>query len=279
MLAEVKWDLETAIDSADQLRDDEKPIPAVPVAKKGKSADARPIVMQPYEARKAIVIVPTHEDRQSLVDALNAIECPLRPIVLEHREVRSLVFSGGGPQEYLIYIGHPMVPKLYFPAADFHRQLFESKKLELANILRSLGAIEYSFKIVRGFGRQANGHIDGIVPIKGGKLDSSFQAEYKGNTRITDDWGETLAPSGPPMLPKNLIWYSHEPNWQVAAEGRLHYNSMQQNWSLVYESDFGITANAVSTLNLLKLKLFQLKIGGEFRQFEKTEWQVAVKYS
>jgi len=48
----------------------------------------------------------------------------------------------GHPRTNVLYVAHPAIPKMYIPAFDFHKTIFESRTCELISILMHLGATE-----------------------------------------------------------------------------------------------------------------------------------------
>ena len=63
------------------------------------------------------------------------------------------------------------------------------------------------------------------------------------------------------------MWLGHEPSWKAIADRRLKFGTSKFKVSLVYGSDFGVTAELSAGL-----KGVGVKLGGAFAKFETTEW-------
>ena len=48
-------------------------------------------------------------------------------LMIGRAESSVLRFDQGHPLANVLYVGHPAKPDLYFPAAEFHRRVFEHK--------------------------------------------------------------------------------------------------------------------------------------------------------
>ena len=77
------------------------------------------------------------------------------------------------PFGQVVYVGHPGVPKLYYPTGEFHRRVFEHKFCEAVDLLGALGASKITVERQEGFGREEAAELD--VPLTpkerlGGKL-------------------------------------------------------------------------------------------------------------
>ena len=57
-------------------------------------------------------------------------------------ESTALLFPPGHPRDSLLYVGHPTIREIYYPAAQFHRMTFEHKFSEAIELLMALGATE-----------------------------------------------------------------------------------------------------------------------------------------
>src|SRR5262249_36015264 len=66
------------------------------------------------------------------------------PKFITYDETKALKFPPGQPRELVVYIGHPAMENVYYPAAQFHRMTFEHKFSEAIKLLMALGATEIS---------------------------------------------------------------------------------------------------------------------------------------
>ena len=185
-------------------------------------------------------------------------------------ESAALQFRPGHPRDRVLYVGHPLVPDIYYSAAQFHRRMFEHKLNEAIKLLMGLGAIEINVEHHSGWGWEFSANLN--LPI--GK---QFSATTGGGTekqrhllfQISLDLEGTTDPS----VPDGLVWYSSEPTWQQVVEGREKYGLKSFALSLRYEDDFGINANIPFIIKKLKFDL-----GGKFENHKSTIWNIQVKF-
>jgi hypothetical protein len=118
-------------------------------------------------------------------------------VMVPRSESDVIRFASGHPLSNVLYVGHPGRRELYFPAADFHRGVFEHKFVQAVNLLRSLGASRIVVEQVQGYAREEERSIDlplGFVRKKTGssRSEAVFEARYPGSRR--------------PVLPDDLCW-------------------------------------------------------------------------
>jgi hypothetical protein len=148
-----------------------------------------------------------------------------------------LAFPAGHPIEGLLYVGHPAIPALYYPAAQFHRLTFEHKFAEAVRLLRALGATRMQVEHVKGLATEwLSNPGAGVLGLHGeGQTTSAarilYQAELK---RVAE-----------PGLPSDLVSYSGEPLWQEIAESRLVGQLKNFELFVSYEDDFHVSAQVV----------------------------------
>ena len=85
----------------------------------------------------------------------------------------------------------------------------------------------------------------------------------------------TLEPSSAPEIPSGLIWYSHEPSWQMVAEGRLRRGLSDFALRVDSSEDYGL--NADFEVKARRTKLLQL--GGEFTAHKATTWVIEGRFA
>ncbi len=66
-------------------------------------------------------------------------------------EAEGLRFTPGHPLDGVVYVGHPVVPWIYYPTALFHRLTFEHKLAEALRLLMALGASEMAVEHEQGW--------------------------------------------------------------------------------------------------------------------------------
>jgi hypothetical protein len=69
-----------------------------------------------------------------------ALRRQLGVLMIGRTEARFLRLDQGHPLTNVLYVGHPARRELYYPAAEFHRRVFEHKFVEAVTLLTSLGA-------------------------------------------------------------------------------------------------------------------------------------------
>jgi hypothetical protein len=182
-------------------------------------------------------------------------------------EAASLTLPPGHPREGVLYVGHPAVPSIYYPAAGFHLHTFEHKFVEAVDLLMELGATRLEVEHVKGWSDQFAANLAVPLSLAGGKADlDAKQGRSHGSSAL---FKATLKGAANPKLPDGLVWFPHEPTWQILAEGRLEHGLTEFQLSVRYEDDYGIDAG-------LKLKAGKagLDLGGHFQEHESTVWRI-----
>ena len=187
-------------------------------------------------------------------------------------QASELEFPIGHPRIGVIYVCDPADPRRYWPAAEFHRRVFEHKFAEAARLLMALGACSMQVRSERGWrGEMAVGM---LAPIKG-VLSRSGRASATAERNSEMLLEASLEPTGAPEIPPGLIWYSHEPSWQMVAEGRMHRGLTEFALKVESSDDYGL--NADFEIKARRVKLLQL--GGEFTAHKATTWVIEGKFA
>ena len=181
-----------------------------------------------------------------------------------------LRFPLGPPRLKLLYAGHPADPPTYIPITDFHHFSFEHKVKELVSILTHLGAKQIAVQCTRGRGTETAIALAAAAPqLKVEVVGKDHREEHEGSRM---DITVELEGHDNPCLPNNLVWYRHEPTWQMMAEGRSH-GLKNCSLSLHYKDDYGINAD---------LKVYAEKAGFDmgdgFQEYTATTWRVEVGF-
>jgi hypothetical protein len=183
-------------------------------------------------------------------------------------EAQSLTLPPGHPRDRVVYIGHPIVPTTYYPAAAFHRFAFEDKFAEAIRLLMSLGATSIEVEHVRGWSDEFAADIAVPLPAAG-KVEIGGRADKQHSKGSSLLFRATLAGSTEPMIPEDLVWYPHEPTWRRVAEGRTRYGMREFELSVRYDDDYGIDARFK-----LAVQKVGLDLGGKFQEHEATTWKI-----
>lgn len=185
-----------------------------------------------------------------------------------HTEAEALLaFPFGHPINNTLYVGHPRAKTLYYPAAQFHRKLFEHKTAEAIRLLRSLGATRIKVESVEGWSSEFFSELDLPLSAKGDQATVEVSGNRGSESRIL--WEEHLPGTRTPALPEDLVWYEHEPMWQSVADGRLNYRSKGFSLTVAYKDDYGINAKLDQKVLLTKITL-----GGKFQEHKSTLWRM-----
>ncbi|UYF98864.1 hypothetical protein [Halomonas sp. GD1P12] len=182
-----------------------------------------------------------------------------------------LSFPPGHPRDGVLYIGHPALPKVYYTLADFHRVTFEHKFCEATDLLMSLGATSIRVEHVSGWSRDFSSRIS--VPL--GEAESKVGAEAASSSKSGSQllFEARLSGAVTPSIPKDLVWYEHEPTWQSIAKGRKSYGLQDFSLSVSYEDDFGVNAGLKAAISKTGLE-----IGGKFEDHKSTIWRLEGKF-
>lgn len=185
-------------------------------------------------------------------------------------EAANLGFPPGHPRRGTLYVGHPTAKSVYFTTASFHRMVFEHKFAEAVELLMSLGASHIEVEHVHGWSREFSATM--ATPIASGCLDASASSNSAQTSSILfkADFTNTTQP----RLPDNMVWYSHEPNWQNVAKGRLSYGMQEFSLTVTYQDDYGVNAKLGA-----KAQKAGLDVGGAFGEHMSTTWKITGKFS
>lgn len=105
--------------------------------------------------------------------------------------------------------------------------------------------------------------VDGVA--KGANVGVGFNSESNHSQEAFFE--EHFRPKKEPRVPDGLVWYENEASWQAVAQRRMNFGTSQFKAHLRYEDSFGIDASLKVGLDKLGVKL-----GGNYSEFEATEW-------
>ena len=189
---------------------------------------------------------------------------------------QGIEFPLGDPRPNLLYVGHPRSASLYYPAADFHRAVFEHKVSELHDLLACLGATRIVIEHECGWGREFGAKFSWPFGDSGGTISGDAKVgpkrTHKGKRRVTGlDRG-----CARPEVPPGLLWFNAEPHWKQVAEDVRRQNPkapFETSWTMEYRDDFGVNANLKAAVGDLSIEF-----GGTFERFEYSRWNVVAEF-
>lgn len=190
-----------------------------------------------------------------------AVRRRLGALLISRAEADVLRFDHGHPLEGVLYVRHPAQTATYFPAADFHRRVFEDKFVEAIKLLMALGATRIVVQREEGFTREEAKIA--VAPVgsrmktgtEGGLSGALFEARLPGSRK--------------PTVPPDLCWYDDEPTWRMIAEARRASGAEGTSLSVTYQTDYGIDKQLIGTARGVGLGL-----GGQFQEQKNTVWRL-----
>lgn len=173
-----------------------------------------------------------------------------------------------------LYVAHPLESqaKFYYPMSDFHQALHRQKSHELIEILRSLKVGHFSIKHVEG-SKDVSGLLAKIgTQVKKVKINGSAEMEETHKEDSSIIWEETTKNiSGRPTLPRNLIWYDYELDWQLAVKGLKNDPENPIHFKYQYKNDYEINRKAG-----MKILNHEMNIKYKHSAFQSTCWEVRI---
>jgi hypothetical protein len=194
-----------------------------------------------------------------------AVRRQLGALMIGRTEAAVLRLDQGHPLKNVLYVGHPAKSDLYFPAAEFHRRVFEHKFVEAVTLLTSLGASRIVVQQEQGHTRDQEraGLAAGSGFIRTRKEQShsgaEFEAEFPG--------------SGKPSVPDGLCWYPDEHTWQMIAHTRIAGGAQKTSLKVTYTTDYGIDTHVVRAA-----RTCGINIGGKFEEQRDTIWRLDAEF-
>ena len=184
-------------------------------------------------------------------------------------DVAKVKFPPGHPRSMGGYVGHPLLPKVYYTPAEFHRRLFEHKLSEAVELLMCLKAKTLRVQHVCGWSKEFASRIRvSSLEVPTASLDANVGIKTISTSEIL--FQATLNSSGEPYVPTNLVWYEHEQTWQLVANGRIKHGLGDFSLILSYEDDYTINARFKA-----RMAGTAFDSGGTFEDFQTTVWKIA----
>lgn len=194
-----------------------------------------------------------------------AVRRQLGALIIGRTESGVLRFDQGHPMKNVLYVGHPAKPDLYFPAAEFHRRVFEHKFIEAVTLLTWLGAHRIVVQQEQGYVMEkertklALGHGFTRTRNELSRSGAIFEAELPGSKK--------------PFLPDSLCWYLDEPTWQMIAQARMVNGAQKTSLTVTYTKDYGIDTRVIRAANACGVN-----IGGKFEEQRDTVWRLDAEF-
>jgi len=231
----------------------------------GRIAEAAVGAVVPFGNLAAEVV------REGLRAWARAKEVGLRVYLVSQSNAEKITFPPGHPRDGVLYVGHPTQAGVYYTMSEFHRVTFQHKFAEAVDMLMSLGAVELQVEHLAGWSKEFSASMEVGLP----SADVSTKAHAGSKKAAADSllFKAQLSGSDAPKLPKNLVWYPHEPTWQSIAKGRLKYGLQDFSLQVNYQDDFGINVGLKVQANKVGLDL-----GGKFEDHQSTVWRIQGKF-
>jgi hypothetical protein len=199
-------------------------------------------------------------------------------LMIGRAEAGVLRFDLGHPLTNVLYVGHPARPDLYFPAAQFHRRVFEHKFAEAVRLLTSLGASRIALRQEQGQARESEKAREAQFSVPLGF--TRVHHESLGSARTRNEWSSSSAVfdaefpgSREPFVPDDLCWYPDEQTWQMIAHTRIAGGAEKTSLEVRYLTDYGIDMHVVRTA-----RTCGVKIGGKFHEHHDTIWRLDAEF-
>lgn len=222
-------------------------------------------------AVSGLAIWPFRADIETIKSSNQAKEEGVENLILVGKsKIAYFKLPPGHPRNRIVYAGHPALPEVYVPLADFHRLTFEHKFSEVISLLMHLGAKTIKVEHVTGWGTEFSSRLSAGLPSAGLLItDIGAEANAIKESQQTLLFDAELENSHPSSLPDNLVWYPYESTWQQVAKGRLEFGLKNFNLTLNYNDDYGINAG-------IKFKIDRagLDAGGSFEKYTATTWRI-----
>ncbi|HKA97989.1 MAG TPA: hypothetical protein VKD66_17110 [Streptosporangiaceae bacterium] len=194
-----------------------------------------------------------------------ALRHKLGALMIGRTEAGVLRLDQGHPLTNVLYVGHPAKRELYYPAAEFHRRVFEHKFVEAVTLLTSLGASRIAVQQEEGEtrDRERTSVAAGLgftrTRQEQSRSGAEFEAEFPG--------------SGKPFIPDGLCWYPDEQTWKMIAHTRIVGGAQKTSLKVTYTTDYGIDTRVVKASRMCGVNL-----GGKFQRQRDTIWRLDAEF-
>lgn len=194
-----------------------------------------------------------------------ALRRQLGALMIGRSEASVLRLDPGHPLTNVLYVGHPAKSELYYPAAEFHRRVFEHKFVEAVTLLTSLGASRIIVQQEEGETRDRERSM-----IAGGV---GFTRTLKEQHHSGAEFEAEFPGSSKPFIPDDLCWYPDEQTWRMIAHARISGGAQKTSLRVAYTTDYGIDARVAKAARVCGVNL-----GGKFQQQRDTIWRLDAEF-
>lgn len=182
------------------------------------------------------------------------------------KEMPKISLPIGHPIENELYVAHPYVSTKYTTFDTYETDFLNERLREFCELAQALGATEVNIESVRtveenyDFTKNANAEIKSNLKIKEG-IEATAGPDIKNiekNSRVESILrGISIhqvfsKPKKEIVLPKNLVWFDHEPSWQQLYRQRMMGNLLEHREKIESKSNRVIQDS--------ELKKFQLEL-------------------
>lgn len=197
-----------------------------------------------------------------------------RPYIIKRSQSRNynLRFPAGHPHDKVLYIGHPLDSRLYYPVADFHHHMMLHKVDEARRILVALRATTIEIQHQSGYARELSAKMafpSDVLPA----VESGVRRKSAGTVLWKGTYDYANAAGKRRTLPRNLMWYPQEAAWQMFVNDAKRGTLKEFSLGVKYDQDFGVNSKLKAEVLNLKLEL-----GGDFVDHQATEWNINAKF-
>lgn len=187
----------------------------------------------PYQERKYLIPVRGFEDYEKETPDIQRFRISHIPSYVK--------FEDCFPTINELYIAHPYKPCIYMPASRYEHLLFRDRIHEMSKVMMALGATEIRTiqnDEYKSFSKDdSTSQTSGSGRVGGWASGSGSYATGTEHSRNTGRESEIVInfkndPLELPYIPKGLVWFNHESEWQQIAEARLNGNILEYELSL-----------------------------------------------
>ena len=135
-----------------------------------------------------------------------------------------------------LYIAHPHKPGVYLPVSRYEHLLLRERIHEMSKVMMALGATEIRTiqnDESRSYSKEdSSSRTSGSVGVGRWTSGSGSYATGAEHARSAEQESEIVInfkndPIKLPYIPKDLVWFNHENEWQQIAESRLNGNILE----------------------------------------------------
>jgi hypothetical protein len=212
-------------------------------------------------------IVPIVGLGQLIYDAARQMGLPdvalISPSVAE-----KLNFPIGGAIDNALYRRHPYADTTYIRAAEFNPFLFKNKVSELARVMIAAGATSFDISADTTLAEEIA--LDAGTTLEK-QFGGSFRSSHKSAMKI--GWSYAGAGKRSSTLPDGLVWYQHEPEWDVIWNATIHNGAKRQKLEISHDLTHEMDATLAARFHGAGFQL-----GGKFREVGASKLSIDVTF-